>query len=213
MPERRDILRSTAALAGMTLAGSVASPLAWAALWPTSTQVLGPFYPVTLPADRDTDLTLIAGRDGRAEGQVIDLAGQVLDAKGAPVSGARVEIWQANSHGRYAHPRDRSDAVLDPDFQGYGVVTTDAEGHYGFRTIKPAAYPTGAGSWVRPPHIHFVVTGRNERLITQMYFPGEPLNDADRLLNGADNRDSLIAAVAPAGDVLGARWDIVLARG
>ncbi len=210
MVERRRILTGTAALAGVALVGP---SLAWAALRPTSTQVLGPFYPVTLPADRDTDLTLVAGRDGRADGQVVDLAGQILNADGVPVSGARVEIWQANSHGRYAHPRDRSDSALDPDFQGYGVVATDSEGRYGFRTIKPAAYPTGAGGWVRPPHIHFAVTGRNDRLITQMYFPNEPLNDVDRLLNGADNRDGLIAAVTPTGDVLGATWDIVLARG
>ena len=210
MIERRRILTGTAALASVTLVGS---PFAWAALRPTSTQALGPFYPVTLPADRDMDLTLIAGRDGRADGQVVDLTGQVLTAEGAPIAGARVEIWQANTHGRYIHPRDRSDVPLDPKFQGYGVVTTDANGRYGFRTIKPAAYPTGAGGWVRPPHIHFAVTGRSDRLITQMYFPGEPLNDVDRLLNGADNRDSLIAAVTPTGNVLGAKWDVILARG
>ncbi|MHA1600546.1 MAG: dioxygenase family protein [Alphaproteobacteria bacterium] len=213
MFERRHILKRTAALAGITLAGSIASPLAWAALPPTSQQTSGPFYPSVLPSDRDMDLTSIAGRDGRAKGQIIELAGQVLDAKGTPVSGARVEIWQANSHGRYAHPRDPADAPLDPNFLGYGAVETDAEGRYGFRTIKPGSYPTGAGGWVRPPHIHFAVAGRRERLITQMYFPGEPLNDVDRLLNGAGNRDSLIAAITPSGDVLGVQWDIVLARG
>ena len=211
--ERRHILKRTAALAGMTLAGSFAPPLAWAALPPTSSQILGPFYPVKLPLDRDMDLTRIDGHEGRAEGQIVDLSGQVLDAGGAPVAGARVEIWQANSHGRYAHPRDPSRVPIDPNFQGYGVVTTDSKGRYGFRTIKPAAYPTGAGDWVRPPHIHFAVMGRNDLLITQMYFPGEPLNDVDRLLNGASNRDSLIATATPSGGILGARWDIVLDRG
>lgn len=213
MIDRRRVLKSAAALAGLALAGSFFSPLVWAALRRTSAQALGPFYPVTLPADQDTDLTRIAGRAGRALGQIIDVTGQVLNAEGAPVPGARVEIWQANSEGRYAHPGDRSKLPLDPEFQGYGVVTTDADGRYGFRTIKPAAYPTGEGDWVRPPHIHFAVTGRTERLITQMYFPGEPLNDVDRLLAGADDPQGLIAAVTPTGDVLGARWDIVLAGG
>lgn len=213
MLERRRLLGSTVALAGMALAWSVASPHVWAALRSTSAQGLGPFYPVTLPADRDTDLTLVAGRGGHAKGQIVDLAGRVLDGDGAPVAGARVEIWQANSVGRYAHPRERSDAPLDPDFQGYGVVATDSEGRYGFRTIKPAAYATGAGNWVRPPHIHFAVTGPRERLVTQMYFPDEPLNDGDRLLNGADDPKGLIAAVVPSGDTLKAQWDIVLGHG
>lgn len=212
MLARRRMLTSTAALAGFTLAGSAVSPWAWAALRPTSPQVLGPFYPVTLPADRDTDLTLVAGRDGRAQGQIIDLTGRVVDDQGAPVAGVRVEIWQANSKGRYAHPRDTSTVPLDPDFQGYGVVATDAEGRYGFRTIKPAAYPTGVGDWVRPPHIHFAVTGPSQRLVTQMYFPGEPLNETDRLFSGAADPQGLIAAVTPAGDTLNAQWDIVLGR-
>jgi protocatechuate 3,4-dioxygenase beta subunit len=212
MIARRQILRGTAALAGVGLAGSILPATAWAAMRPTSAQSLGPFYPVTLPTDRDTDLTIIAGHGGQADGQIIDLAGRVLDGDGAPIAGARVEIWQANRHGRYVHPRDRSTAPLDPAFQGYGVATTDMDGRYVFRTIKPGAYPTGGNS-MRPPHIHFAVTGPSQRLITQMYFPGEPLNDTDRLLGRAANPESLMAAVTLAGGALSARWDIVLARG
>jgi protocatechuate 3,4-dioxygenase beta subunit len=200
-------------MAGLGAVGTVLSPLAWAALRPTSSQVEGPFYPATLPTDRDTDLTVITGRDGQAEGQIVDVAGQVLDSEGAPIAGAQVEIWQANRHGRSAHPRDPSTAPADPGFQGYGVAMTDADGRYAFRTIKPGAYPTGAGTWVRPPHIHFAVAGPGQRLVTQMYFPGEPLNKVDRLLNSAASPESLIAAVTPIGGALAARWDIVLPHG
>ncbi len=99
--------------------------------------------------------------------------GRVLNAGGEPVSGARIEIWQANAHGRYAHPADDNPAPLDPNFQGYAKLLTDADGRYRFKTIKPSAYP--AGAFMRPAHIHFDVTGKLDRLVTQMYFPDDPL--------------------------------------
>ncbi len=210
---RRQVLRSMGAVAGLGFVGGALSPLAWAALKSTSAQPEGPFFPVTLPPDRDTDLTLVAGRSDTALGQIVELDGRVLDGDGAPLGGVKIEIWQANARGRYAHPRDPSSEPLDPAFQGYGVATTDEAGRYAFRTIKPGAYPTGAGDWTRPPHIHVALSRPGRRLITQMYFPGEPLNAADRLLNEAADPESLIAAVAPAGNGLAARWDIVLAAG
>lgn len=145
--------------------------------------------------------------------------GRVLNAEGQPVRGARVELWQANSHGRHTHPSDRNPAPLDPNFEGYAVQTTDAEGRYRFKTIKPGAYPTNTPGWVRPPHLHFDVTGKVNRLVTQMYFPGEPLNDKDLLLqNLRNNREGAIAKVLPpTADVepesLLVVWDIVLDKG
>jgi len=109
------------------------------------------------------------------------LGGRVVDTHGQPLSGIKVEIWQANARGRYSHTNDTNPAPLDPNFQGYGVQVTDKNGFYRFKSIKPGAYPTGIGNWMRPPHVHFDVTGRHEALVTQMYFPGDPLNGKDQL--------------------------------
>ena len=109
--------------------------------------------------------------------------GQVLDIKGKPIKGVKVEVWQANAAGRYTHPSDANPAPLDPNFEGYGIVVTDAEGRYRFKTVAPGSYPVMEG-WVRPPHIHFEVTGRRDRQTTQMWFPDHPLNGQDRLFSG-----------------------------
>jgi protocatechuate 3,4-dioxygenase beta subunit len=185
----------------------------------TAEQALGPFYPVTKPLDRDADLTHLRGRRASAKGQIIHLMGRVVNPQGKPLAGVKLEIWQANVHGRYAHINDPNDAPLDPNFQGYGAQVTDAKGQYRFKTIKPSAYPTGIDDWSRPPHIHFYVTGRHEALVTQMYFPGEALNAKDRLFQSAEpNQSTLIAKVEPAGegmepDALTVTWNIVLTRG
>ncbi len=132
---RRRILGSAVALGGL----AAAAPLG-AALPPfTPNQVMGPFYPVEKPLDQDADLTVIAGRDGTAEGQVVHVMGRVLNGRGEPVAGARVEIWQANAHGRYTHAYDTNPAPLDPNFEGYAVLATDAVGRYRFNTDKPGA--------------------------------------------------------------------------
>lgn len=184
----------------------------------TPAQILGPFYPLHKPLDQDADLTMIAGKPGRAAGQVIHVMGRVTDAQGEALPGVRIEIWQANTYGRYTHPSDTNSAPLDPNFEGYAVLTTDAQGRYRFKTIKPGAYPTDAGA-MRPPHIHFDLTGKVNRTVTQMYFAGEPLNDGDNLLQtvGA-NRERLIVDLLPPTrdlepDSLLAVWDIVLDKG
>lgn len=217
---RRELLALGAAVIG---ASALPRPLARLAqqrgLARTEDQVLGPFYPVEKPLDRDADLTLVRNRRGAAQGQVIHLGGRVVDVNGRPLPGIKVEIWQANTHGRYAHTNDTNTAPLDPNFQGYGVVVTDQGGRYRFKTIKPGAYPTGIGDWMRPPHVHFDVTGRHEALVTQMYFPGEPLNAKDQLLqSAAPGQPTLIARVAPSHDTrdrgaLDVTWDIVLLKG
>ena len=180
----------------------------------TASQGRGPFYPVKKPLDQDTDLTLIAGSSAQATGQVVYLAGRVLNNNGVPIEGARVEVWQANAYGRYSHPYDNSAANLDPNFEGFSAQLTDSQGRYRLKTIKPGAYAV-SGSWSRPPHIHFSVRGRSGQLITQMYFEDEPLNRVDRLLRSASDPQSLIAKYqAPTAgmeaDALSATWDIVL---
>jgi protocatechuate 3,4-dioxygenase, beta subunit len=113
---------------------------AWAAsLAPTPEQTPGPFYPSVLPEDRDADLVVIKGHLGRSQGTVPHLTGRVTDTAGAPVADALVEIWQADSYGRYLPPKDGAPGRRDPDFQGYGQARTDAAGAYRFRTLRPLA--------------------------------------------------------------------------
>ena len=214
---RRELIRIYGAGA-LALAAGVDRAAAQEEIRRTPTQVLGPFYPVVKPTDQDADLTTVAGRTTRAAGQVIELAGRVINRHGRPVPGARIEIWQANMHGRYTHPSDRNPAPLDPNFEGFAVLKTDANGRYRFTTIKPGAYPEDSGV-LRAPHIHFDVLGRTNRLVTQMYFAGESLNDSDRFLATAGrNRERLIVpftpspAAAKAGRLEGV-WEIVLDEG
>jgi len=184
----------------------------------TPSTTAGPFYPVIRPVDHDSDLTHVAGRGNQAQGQVIHIAGRVLNQRGEPVVGSKVEIWQANTFGRYNHPSDRNPAPLDPDFQGYGVQLSDREGRFRFITIKPGPYPSD-GERIRTPHIHFDVTGLTDRRVTQLFFAGEPLNAQDRILQGVPhNREGVVADLLPppTGEDPKSRliqWDIVLPRG
>jgi protocatechuate 3,4-dioxygenase beta subunit len=214
---RRHLFGLAIAAGGYAVSGAVNSVFAQA-LNRTPGEILGPFYPVLRSVEKTADLTALPGKLGRAAGQVIYVMGRVVNVQGQPVKGARVELWQANAHGRYTHPSDTNPAPLDPNFEGFAVQDTDAEGRYRFKTIKPGAYPA-TGNWIRPPHLHFEVTGKINRMITQMYFPGEPLNDRDLLLqNIRANKDGLIAKVLPATsdvepDSRIVVWDIVLDKG
>ena len=186
----------------------------------TPTLSLGPFYPQLKPLDTDADLTLLAGNKERATGKIVHLTGRILNLKGEPVSGAKVEIWQANSHGKYSHPSDANSAPDDKNFQGFGVQTTDAEGRYRFKTIKPGAYPGGPISGMRTPHIHFDVMGKYDRVITQVFFPDEPLNKQDKILQSLKSpyQETVIMKLLPptkeleADSILGV-WDLVLRKG
>jgi protocatechuate 3,4-dioxygenase beta subunit len=166
--------------AGAALLATGRAARAACALTPTQTE--GPFYPVAIGED-DGDLTRVSGGSGRAAGEVIEVSGQVLDARCRPLPDSIIEVWQANMHGLYDHPRDLPRGrVFDPNFQGYARLTADRDGRYRFVTIVPGAYPA-ANDWVRPPHIHFKVHAPSNRSITtQMYFAGHPLNDQDRIL-------------------------------
>jgi protocatechuate 3,4-dioxygenase beta subunit len=144
----------------------------------------GPVFGDETVADLDHDLTRQHG--GEPLGERIIVAGHVLDDTGKPIRGALVEVWQANAAGRYHHEVDRHPAPLDPNFTGAGRCLTDDDGAYRFVSVKPGAYPWGnhENAW-RPAHIHFSVFGRafTQRLVTQMYFPGEPLFAYDPIFN------------------------------
>jgi protocatechuate 3,4-dioxygenase beta subunit len=191
MISRRGLFQASAS-AGL-LATLPAKPLYAQATSGTPGQILGPFYPVTRTLNETGDLTRVPGKTGHAEGQVLNVTGTVRDGKGSPLPGVKIEIWQANSVGRYAHPSDRNPAPLDPNFEGFGVVTTDEGGRYRFKTIKPSAYPIIGTDIVRPAHIHYDITGRFDRIVTQMYFEGDPYNEKDRFLQSISRPERLIA--------------------
>lgn len=158
----------------------------------------------------DNDLTRNAVVNGEPLGERIIVVGQVVDDDGHPVPNALLEIWQANACGRYIHKNDLHDAPLDPNFVGAGRVLTDSKGEYRFTTIKPGAYPwrNHDNAW-RPAHIHFSIFGRAfvSRLVTQMYFPGDPLLPYDPILNGIpDERGRQLLVSEYAHDVTTPEW-------
>jgi protocatechuate 3,4-dioxygenase beta subunit len=169
----------------------------------TPSQTVGPFFALALAEGAEADLACASPGGARAQGTPIVVSGQVTDEEGRPVRKALIEVWQANRWGKYDHPDDVTQAPLDPNLEGWARMLTDAEGRYRFRSIKPGAYPNpGYDSWMRPPHIHYSIfaAGVMQRLITQLYFPGEALNDIDPILNGIEDleaRASLIARRLP----------------
>jgi protocatechuate 3,4-dioxygenase beta subunit len=177
---------------------------------PTPRQPAGPFYPLELPLDNDNDLTLIEGRKERAQGQITDLSGRLLDRNGHPLEKLRVEIWQCDINGRYRHPRDPADRPIDPGFQGFGHTLTDDQGRFRFRTIRPVPYPG------RTPHIHVAVSPAGERaFVTQLYVAGDPRNASDFLYQRVPeaHRPLVTAEFLPSsltGVDFSAAWDIVL---
>jgi protocatechuate 3,4-dioxygenase beta subunit len=156
-----------------------------------------------ITAEEMVDMAHLTPSAPRAMGQYIEVTGCVVDEDGAPLAGSMIEIWQANSAGKYIHEMDRHEAPIDPNFTGLGRFVTDAEGRYKFHSIKPGAYPvTESDWWWRPPHIHFSIFGPSwmNRFITQIFFPGEPLNEVDLLLNAVQDpeaRDRLIFETTP----------------
>lgn len=203
-----------AVLGGMAAMGLTGGARAQDLLPPTPMITLGPFYPVVRPADTDADLTRITGRTGRAQGEVIQLIGRMVDRRGRPIIGGRIDLWQCNAAGRYAHPADPNTAApLDPDFQGFAQLGTDADGEFRITTIKPAAYPVGAGDWMRAPHIHMDAQGNSYRSSLQMMFD-DPLLAQDRVLSDFDARElaAVVANPIPAGADGVARfsWTIVM---
>jgi len=182
------------------------------------TEVTGPLLGEGRVKDSDADLT--AQGAGEPLGQRIIVHGRVLDGDGRPVPDTLVEVWQANAAGRYHHSRDTWPAPLDPNFTGAGRVLTDSSGYYRFTTIRPGIYPWGNhhNAW-RPAHIHFSLFGTafTERLVTQMYFPGDPLFPYDPIFNSVLDPDARARMIATYDHDLtapeistGYRWDVVL---
>ena len=184
----------------------------------TLSEVTGPMYGHRPMGETDNDLT--RQHAGEPLGERIIVAGRVLDEDGRPVPDSLIEIWQANAGGRYRHHIDDHPAPLDPNFTGAGRAVTDAAGHFRFVTIKPGAYPwrNHPNAW-RPAHIHFSLFGPAfvTRLVTQMYFPGDPLFPYDPILQSIRDptaRERLVARFDLGATeelwALGYRWDIVL---
>lgn len=186
----------------------------------TISERTGPTCAAGATSPLDADLTRNAAHQGEPKGERILVTGRVLDESGQPARQALVEVWQANAAGRYVHHADQHDAPLDPNFLGAGRAITDEEGRYTFTTIKPGAYPwrNHPNAW-RPAHIHFSLFGPSllTRLVTQMYFPGDPLLPFDPIFNAVPDpeaRDRLVSKlsmdVTQEGWALGYVFDIVL---
>ena len=185
---------------------------------PTLSEVTGPAFGESALAPSDADLT--RQHDGEPHGQRIVVEGRVIGDDGRPLRGQLVEIWQANAAGRYRHAVDTHDAPLDPNFSGAGRCLTDQDGRYRFVTVKPGIYPWGnhPNAW-RPAHIHFSLFGRafTERLVTQMYFPDDPLFPFDPIFNAVRDEQARARLVSTFDMsltepdwALGFRFDIVL---
>ncbi|ANY21252.1 Protocatechuate 3,4-dioxygenase beta chain [Tsuneonella dongtanensis] len=204
-----DRLISRRTFAVGTVAGAVMGTRALAQTM-TATSDMGPFFPVSYRGETDADLTRVDGGSGRAKGQVIEVMGRVLDRFGKPIPGAKLDIWQANAAGRYAHPQDPAIMPLDPNFQGFASIHTGTDGSWKMLTVKPGSYASPIGE--RPPHIHMDVVGRDYRGVYQMYFPED---------EEANKRDSLYKTLgdgAPSSIARGLGdhrygWDIVLFEG
>ena len=186
----------------------------------TLSEITGPLFGHESVQPGDDDLTRNAATGAEAIGERIIVTGRVVDEDDRPLPDTLLEIWQANAAGRYHHEIDQHDAPLDPNFLGAGRCVTDAAGEYRFLTILPGAYPwpNHENAW-RPRHIHFSLFGPSflTRLVTQMYFAGDPLLPLDPIFNGSgdeDARQRLVAhydhEVTEPGRALGHRWDIVL---
>ncbi len=186
----------------------------------TLSELTGPVYGQDALGPLDDDLTKNGAVDGEPLGERIIVTGRVMDEDGRPVPNTLVEIWQTNAAGRYIHKVDQHNAPIDPNFFGAGRCMTDAAGRYRFITVRPGAYPWGnhANGW-RPPHIHFSLFGPSflTRLVTQMYFPGDPLLELDPVFLGVPDRSArerLIAEfsleVTEPEFALGYAFDIVL---
>jgi protocatechuate 3,4-dioxygenase beta subunit len=179
--------------------------------WPrviSPADATGPVFAAGSVGSEEADLSRAAPRGPRALGQLIAVAGRVLDEAGRPVPRCLIEMWHANAAGKYIHHNDPSPVPADANFRGHGRILTDAAGRFRFRTIKPGGYAVpdlDAGAktgWWRPPHLHFSLFGTSfgTRLITQLFFPGEPLNALDLILGSipdAAARDRLVLRFVP----------------
>ena len=214
---RRNLLK-IAAGAGLTAATSNAVAMGNICSTPTKEQTEGPFYPQDWNEyEADADMTSIGSSDALASGQLTFINGQVIDSSTClPLANVEVDVWQANAFGQYFHERDATlNELKDKNFQYRCRLTTDKDGRFSFKTIKPSPYPA-SGSWIRPPHIHFKVKAQGyEELTTQMYFDGDFLNSRDRILNSMNQKEQKSVIVSFKEDknkVLKGSFDIALVK-
>jgi protocatechuate 3,4-dioxygenase beta subunit len=165
----------------------------------TLSELTGPGPVISSIVREDSDLTRNSGTDGTAIGERIIVTGRVVDERNNPVPNTLIEIWQANAAGRYVHRADQHDAPIDPNFLGIGRCLTNKAGEYTFLTVRPGAYPWAnhTNAW-RPAHIHFSLFGSSyrSRLVTQMYFPGDPLHELDPIFNSVPDEDARARLIA-----------------
>ena len=205
--QRRRFLKHAVAgsLVGLVSAKTYAQTL-------TPREVEGPFYPITPQKDKDADLTKVAGKAGRATGTIIDIFGQVFDQDGREVEDVTIDLWQANSHGKYHHPHDRSEAPIDPYFQGWAILQSGQQGRFRFKTVMPGAYPLNAPSQ-RTPHIHIKISKYGyESLLTQLYFPDHPLNEKDWLFKRKSKAEQALMTAQKTQTNNEYRYDIYLQK-
>lgn len=179
----------------------------------TPREMEGPFYPITPQKDKDADLTIVEGKNGVAKGTIIDIVGQVFDQHGNTLEGATIDWWQANSFGKYHHPHDNSEAPIDEHFQAWAILQSGKKGHFKLRTVMPGAYGMGPGAQ-RTPHIHLKVSKLGyDSLLTQMYFPDQPLNEQDGLFKRKSKQEqALMTAKNVDGKDNFYRYDIVIEK-
>ncbi|WP_281556906.1 protocatechuate 3,4-dioxygenase [Thalassomonas sp. RHCl1] len=178
----------------------------------TPSEVEGPFYPITPQKDQDADLTRVAGKSGVAKGEIIDVFGQVLDTDLQPVEGVTIDLWQANSFGKYHHPHDTNSAPVDEHFQAWAILQSGTEGRFKFKTVIPGAYPLGR-SQQRTPHIHFKIAKNGYvSLLTQMYFPNHTLNEQDGLFKRKSASEQAMMTAKVAGKSNQYQYDIILEK-
>jgi protocatechuate 3,4-dioxygenase, alpha subunit len=172
----------------------------------TTSQTVGPFFTIGLTRMNQTDLV-----GPGVSGERVTIEGRVFDGDGAPIPDAVIEIWQANSHGKYNHPEDEQDKLIEPGFRGYGRIPTDETGNFSFTTIKPGAVPGPHGK-MQAPHIavSIFMRGLLRRLVTRIYFPDEPGNEGDFVLNLVEaSRSGTLIARKVAGREGVLEWNVV----
>ena len=158
----------------------------------TPQEVEGPFYPITPQKDKDADLTKVKGKNGSAKGEIIEIFGQVLDQNLNPIEDVTIDLWQANSFGKYHHPHDTSHAPIDEHFQSWAILQSGKQGKFRFKTVMPGAYSLNRND-KRTPHIHFKIGKLGYiSLLTQLYFPDHPLNNKDGLFKSKTTQEQTL---------------------
>lgn len=204
---RRSVIKNT--IAG-TITAAISLPSLAKSITPQ--EVEGPFYPITPQKDQDADLTKVAGQNGVAKGEIIEIFGKVLDQDLQPIEDVTIDLWQANHFGKYHHPHDTSDAPIDNNFQAWAILQSGINGSYKFKTVIPGAYPLGENQQ-RTPHIHLKISKKGyDSLLTQMYFPDHPLNQQDGLFKRKSLQEQAMMTAVRKGNSNQYQYNIIIEK-